>query len=131
MADQLYEFIINVVPSSPLPSMETANVFQAQWSQECILARRSIDFALRGRRKSDAEAVADVMIDRGVCILSEAPSNKIRHYASIGILRFVEYRLHRFQVARRLIFDAFKGNPTDTIRERISKIDEMIWRERG
>lgn len=131
MADQLYEFIINVVPSSPLPSMETANVFQAQWRQECRLARRSIDFALRGRRKSDAEAVADVMIDRGVCILSEAPSNKIRHYASIGILRFVEYRLHRFQVVRRLIFDAFKGNPTDTIRARIRKVDEKIWLERG
>lgn len=131
MVDPLYQLIVTAVPSSPLPSMETANVFQDQWRQECRLAQRAIDFALRGRRKSDAEAVADVMIDRGVCILSEAPSNKIRHYASIGILRFVEYRLHRFQVVRRLIFDAFKGNPTDTIRERISKIDEMIWRERG
>ncbi len=131
MVDPLYQLIITAVPSSPLPSMETAKVFQTQWSQECLLACRSIDFAVRGRRKSDAEAVADVMIDRGARILSEAPSNKIKHYASIGILRFVEYRLHRFQVAQRLISDAFKGNPTDTIRARIRKIDEKIWRERG
>lgn len=108
MVDPLYQLIVTDVPSIPLPPMETKDAFQDQWRQECRLAQRAINYALRGQRQWQVEAIADVMIDRGLRALSEAPTAQIQRHAVIGTLRFVEFRLSRYEEVKKEIPSALR-----------------------
>lgn len=88
--------------------MGTKDAFQDQWRQECRLAQRAINYALRGQRQWQVEAIADVMIDRGLRALSEAPTAQIQRHAVIGTLRFVEFRLSRYEEVKKEIPSALR-----------------------
>ncbi len=127
MADPLYQLIVTTVPNAALPPMETIGVFQAQWRQECILAQRAINYALRGQRQRQVEAIADVMIDRGLRILSEASISRIRRQAVIGMLRFVEFRLSRYGEVKKKIPPVLRNERSGAVFVRMDKIETMMF----
>lgn len=126
MVDPLYQLIVTDVPSIPLPPMETKDAFQDQWRQECRLAQRAINYALRGQRQWQVEAIADVMIDRGLRALSEAPTAQIQRHAVIGTLRFVEFRLSRYDEVKKEIPSALRIDRRGAVCVRMDKIETMM-----
>ncbi len=126
MVDPLYQIIVTDVPSIPLPPMETKDAFQDQWRQECRLAQRAINYALRGQRQWQVEAIADVMIDRGLRALSEAPTAQIQRHAVIGTLRFVEFRLSRYEEVKKEIPSALRIDRRGAVCVRMDKIETMM-----
>lgn len=126
MVDPLYQLIVTDVPSIPLPPMETKDAFQDQWRQECRLAQRAINYALRGQRQWQVEAIADVMIDRGLRALSEAPTAQIQRHAVIGTLRFVEFRLSRYEEVKKEIPSALRIDRRGAVCVRMDKIETMM-----
>lgn len=126
MVDPLYQIIVTDVPSIPLPPMETKDAFQDQWRQECRLAQRAINYALRGQRQWQVEAIADVMIDRGLRALSEAPTAQIQRHAVIGTLRFVEFRLSRYDEVKKEIPSALRIDRRGAVCVRMDKIETMM-----
>lgn len=126
MVDPLYQLIVTDVPSIPLPPMETKDAFQDQWRQECRLAQRAINYALRGQRQWQVEAIADVMIDRGLRALSEAPTAQIQRHAVIGTLRFVEFRLSRYEEVKKEIPSALRIDRRGAVCVRMNKIETMM-----
>lgn len=126
MVDPLYQIIVTDVPSIPLPPMETKDAFQDQWRQECRLAQRAINYALRGQRQWQVEAIADVMIDRGLRALSEAPTAQIQRHAVIGTLRFVEFRLSRYEEVKKEIPSALRIDRRGAVCVRMDKIETIM-----
>jgi hypothetical protein len=106
--------------------METKDAFQDQWRQECRLAQRAINYALRGQRQWQVEAIADVMIDRGLRALSEAPTAQIQRHAVIGTLRFVEFRLSRYEEVKKEIPSALRIDRRGAVCVRMDKIKTMM-----
>lgn len=115
-----------------MPPMDTARTYQTVWGEECrqamCLIRKFLQVPDAGER---ARVIADIMIDRGLAALFQAPNNRTRLYASIGILRFAEFRMLRFPALKEAIVASFADNPPDSVRQRIEALEVAMWTRSG
>lgn len=108
----------------PLPSMQTARIFQDGWQAEC---RGALEFMQSKRTTAEKVVVADLMIDRALFAFQRAPTNKVRLYAAVGALRFVAMRRSRFLEVKATILNGFLNNPPDSVKARLEQVEASMY----
>lgn len=128
MQTQGLESLRKRVLDIPLPSMQTARIFQDGWKAEC---RGAFEFMQVHHKETDRMAIVNLMIDRALFALERASNNKIRLYAAVGALRFVALQRRRFLEVKQVVEQSFQGNPPDSVRVRLDQVEASMYRKVG